>query len=325
MKRRDFVAGAAVAGAGAGAALSLFPAELRGLERQKGPGGLERRALGKTGERLSIVGFGGIVVADATTEQAAERVRAAVAAGVNYFDVAPSYGNAEDRLGPALEPHRKGVFLACKTQGRTKEAATKELESSLRKMRTDHFDLYQHHAVTKRKDALTILGPGGAMEAFEAAKKAGKVRFLGFSAHSVEAAITLLDGYAFDTILFPVNYATWHAGGFGPQVLAKAKAKGMGILCLKAMAKGPWAEGATKRHAKCWYEPLDTPEAAAMGLRFTLSHPVTAAIPPGDETLFAMALKLAAGFEPLSVAEIEAIKTRGLATAPLFRYPSKDA
>ena len=209
--------------------------------------------------------------------------------------------------------------------GADEGAATKELESSLRKMRTDHFDLYQHHAVTMRKDVQTILGPGGAMEAFEAAKKAGKVRFLGFSAHSVEAATALMDGYAFDTILFPVNYATWHAGGFGPQVLAKAKEKGMGILCLKAMAKGPWPAGATKRHAKCWYEPLDAPEDAAMGLRFTLSHPVTAAIPPGDETLFAMALKLAAGFEPLSAAEIEAIKAKGLAGAPLFRYPSKEA
>jgi predicted aldo/keto reductase-like oxidoreductase len=321
MRRRDFVRSAA----GTGAALSVFPVGLAGLERAVGPGGLERRALGKTGEKLSIIGFGGIVVANATTEQAAARVRAAIDAGVNYFDVAPSYGNAEDMLGPALEPYRKGVFLACKTQGRTKEAATKELEGSLRKMRTDHFDLYQHHAVTKRRDVEAILGPGGAMEAFEAAKKAGKVRFCGFSAHSVEAATALMDGYAFDTILFPVNYATWHAGGFGPQVLAKAKEKGMGILCLKAMAKGPWPEGATKRYAKCWYEPLDTPEDAAMGLRFTLSHPVTAAIPPGDENLFALALKLAARFDPLSSAEVEAIKAEGLGQAPLFRYPSQDA
>jgi predicted aldo/keto reductase-like oxidoreductase len=321
MKRRDFVVGAA----GAGTVLSLFPAGLEGLEREKGPGGLERRALGRTGEKLSVVGFGGIVVMDATTEQAAARVRAAVEAGVNYFDVAPSYGNAEDMLGPALEPHRKGVFLACKTQGRTKEDATKELESSLRKMRTDHFDLYQHHAVTKKADVEKILGKGGAMEAFEAAKKAGKVRFLGFSAHSVEAATMLMDGAAFDTILFPVNFATWHAGGFGPQVLAGAKEKGMGILCLKAMARGPWPEGAPKTHAKCWYEPLANPEEATMGLRFTLSHPVTAAIPPGDENLFAMALKLAAAFTPLSATEVEAIKAKGLSAAPLFRYPSKDA
>ena len=87
------------------------------------------------------------------------------------------------------------------------------------------------------------------------------------------------------------------------------------------MAKGPWPEGATKTHAKCWYEPLDTPEDAAMGLRFTLSHPVTAAIPPGDETLFAMALKLAAGFTPLSPAEVEAIKAKGLAAGSAVPLP----
>jgi aryl-alcohol dehydrogenase-like predicted oxidoreductase len=321
MDRREFV----VQAAGAGALMSLFPAGLSGLEREKGPGGLERRALGRTGDKLSVIGFGGIVVKDATTEQAAARVRAAIDAGVNYFDVAPSYGNAEDMLGPALEPYRKSVFLACKTQGRTKEAATAELESSLRKMRTDHFDLYQHHAVTKKADVETILGPGGAMEAFEAAKKAGKVRFFGFSAHSAEAAVALMDGYPFDSILFPVNFAVWHAGGFGPQVLARAKEKGVGILCLKAMARGPWSQGATRTHPKCWYEPLASPEDASMGLRFTLSHPVTAAIPPGDENLFALALKLAAKFEPLSSAEVEAIKAKGLGQAPLFRYPSQDA
>lgn len=259
MMRREFVAGAA----GAGAALALFPPGLAGIEREKGPGGLERRALGRTGEKLSIVGFGGVVVAQATPEQASRRVGEAIDAGVNYFDVAPSYGDAEQKLGPALAPWRKGVFLACKTQARTRAAATAELEASLAKLRTDHFDLYQHHAVTKRSDVETILGPGGAMEAFEAARKAGKVRFLGFSAHSVEAALALVDGYAFDSILFPFSYASWHAGGFGPQVLARAREKGIGILCLKAMAKGPWPEGAVKRYAKCWYEPLDTPEQAA--------------------------------------------------------------
>jgi aryl-alcohol dehydrogenase-like predicted oxidoreductase len=319
--RREFVAGAA----GAGAALALFPPGLEGVEREKGPGGLERRALGRTGEKLSIVGFGGIVVGGATPDEASRRVGEAIAAGVNYFDVAPSYGDAEAKLGPALEPYRKGVFLACKTQGRTREAATAELEASLRALRTDHFDLYQHHAVTTRRDVETILGPGGAMEAFEAARKAGKVRFLGFSAHSVEAALALMEGYAFDTLLFPFNYATWHAGAFGPQVLARAREKGMGILCLKAMAKGPWPEGATKRYAKCWYEPLDAPEEAALGLRFTLSHPVTAAIPPGDETLFRLALRLAAGFEPLTPAEVEAVRGKGLAAAPLFRFPSAEA
>lgn len=321
MKRREFVAGTAEAGA----AVALFPAGLAGLERERTSGGLERRALGKTGEKLSVIGFGGIVVTDVTAEEASRSVRQAIDAGINYFDVAPTYGNAEDMLGPALAPYRKDVFLACKTQERTKDGALAELDRSLEKLRTDHFDLYQHHAVTKKADVETILGPGGAMEGFEAARKAGKVRFLGFSAHSVEAATALMDGYDFDTILFPFNYATWNEGNFGPQVMEKAKAKGMGILCLKSMAKGPWPEGAERRCEKCWYEPLDAPEEAALALRFTLSHPVTAAIPPGQPRLFEMAVKLAKDFRPITSDEEKALKAKAAAGTPLFRYPSSDA
>ena len=321
MKRREFVAGAA----GTGAALSMFPAGLSGLGREMPPSGLERRTLGRTGESLSVVGFGGVVVDGATPEEAARDVAWAIDAGINYFDVAPTYGNAEDRLGPALEPFREGVFLACKTQERTREGALAELDRSLKKMRTDRFDLYQHHAVTKMADVETILGPGGAMEGFEAARKAGKVRFLGFSAHSVEAALALIDGYDFDSILFPVNFATWTAGQFGPQVLAAARARGMGILCLKALARGPWPERAEKRYDKCWYEPLDQPAEAGQALRFTLSHAVTAALPPGDPGLFRMAVKLAKGFVPLTPEEEAVLKARAATGTPLFRYPSPAA
>jgi aryl-alcohol dehydrogenase-like predicted oxidoreductase len=313
MLRREFLKTAPAAGLAA-----CFPATLLGIERSS-VNGLERRTLGRTGERLSIIGFGGIVVMNATTEQAAARVKQAIDAGVNYFDVAPSYGNAEQMLGPALQPYRKDVFLACKTQKRDRAGAAAELEQSLQRMRTDRFDLYQLHAVTKLDDVEQIFAPGGAIETFTAARQAGKVRFLGFSAHSVEAAMALMDRFAFDTILFPVNYATWHAGNFGPQVLARAQEKQMGILALKAMANGPWPKGATKTHEKCWYQPLSARDDARMGLRFTLSHPITAAIPPGDENLFAMALELARGFEPLTGAEAEAIKSRGAKQEPLFR------
>ncbi len=301
--------------------MSFFPATLESIAREKGPQGLERRSLGRTGEKLSIIGFGGIVVMDATTEQAAGRVREAIEAGVNYFDVAPTYGNAEDMLGPALAPYRKGVFLACKTEERTKDGAGAALDRSLKKMRTDHFDLYQHHAVTKLDEVDKILGAGGAMEAFEAARKAGKIRFIGFSAHSVEAALALMDRGNFDTILFPLNFATWYAGNFGPQVLARAQEKKMGILALKALAKGPVKKGAPKKYAKCWYEPLDRADEAGLALRFTLSHPVTAAVPPGDETIYKMALALAADFKPLSTGEIDEIKKKGSAATPIFKYP----
>jgi predicted aldo/keto reductase-like oxidoreductase len=318
MERRDFIVKSSVA-----SLLACFPASLEGLERVTEAGKLERRALGRTGERLSILGFGGIVVMNATAQEASNRVAEAVDHGVNYFDVAPSYGNAEEMLGPALEPYRKGVFLACKTTERSRVGSQRELDSSLRKMRTDHFDLYQLHAVTTKDDVEKIFAPGGALETFVAAKQAGKVRFLGFSAHAVEAALALIGRYEFDTILFPTNFATWHAGDFGPQVLAAAQAKHMGILALKAMARGPWPKEAKRdTYPKCWYEPLSDPADAMMGLRFTLSHPVTAAIPPGDETLFKQALALAMRFTPLTADEARAIKEKGLAAAPLFKYPS---
>lgn len=316
MQRRKFI----VSAAAVVPAITLFPSDLSGMARKMVPGKLEKRSLGRTGEMLSVIGFGGIVVMDATPDKATDAVRMAIDAGVNYFDVAPSYGDAEVKLGPALEPYRKSVFLACKTGMRTKDGARKELEQSLKNMRTDHFDLYQHHAVTTIEDVESILGPGGAMETFIEAKKEGKIRFLGFSAHSEEAAMALMDRFDFDTILFPFNYAIWHAGNFGPRVMAKAKEKNLGILALKAMAKGPWPEGADRSgYPKCWYEPLTSSEDIMMGLRFTLSHPVTAALPPGDENLFRQALAISDKLKPLDKSEVISIREKALKGIPLFR------
>jgi aryl-alcohol dehydrogenase-like predicted oxidoreductase len=318
MKRRDFIKTTALAAP----MISLFPADLSEIKRITAPGKIEKRSLGRTGEMLSVIGFGGIVVKDATPEDASKLVKMAIDSGINYFDVAPSYGDAEIKLGPALEPYRKNVFLACKTGKRTKADARAELEQSLKRLRTDHLDLYQHHAVTTLADVDTILGPGGAMETFTEARKEGKIRFIGFSAHSVEAAMALMDRFDFDTILFPVNFTTWNAGDFGPQVLAKAQEKKMGILALKAMAKGPWPQGADKsKYPKCWYEPLTTQDDIRMGLRFTLSHPVTAAVPPGEAELWKMALSVSDKLQPLTREEIQSVKERGAKGNPLFKYP----
>ncbi len=135
---------------------------------------LPQRAYGDTGQRLSIIGFGGIVVSGVEQEHANRVVAEAVEKGVNYFDVAPSYGDAEIKLGPALEPYRKNVFLACKTEHRTKEATAAELQESLKRLRTDYLDLYQLHAISDvRKDVDAVFAKGGAMEVFLEAKKAG--------------------------------------------------------------------------------------------------------------------------------------------------------
>ena len=280
---------------------------------------IPKRVLGKTGEKLSIIGFGGIIVSGEEQSDANSFVSEAIDRGINYFDVAPSYGDAEEHLGPALEPYRKDVFLACKTQNRDKEGAMAELKESLKKLRTDHFDLYQLHAMTKMEDVKKVMGPGGAMETFLEAREQGLVRYLGFSAHSTEAAVALMDEFDFDTILFPFNWVCYLNGNFGPQVIKKAKEKGMGILALKAMARTSIKEGDEKKFNKCWYHPVTDPEETNLALRFTLSEPTTAAGPPGDIRLFRKALDIAAEFEPLTDAEREVLKNRAEGLDPIFR------
>ncbi len=250
---------------------------------------MEMRVLGKTGEKLSVLGFGGIVVMDTTPAEAAQYVREAVDRGINYFDVAPAYGNAEERLGPALQPWRDQVFLACKTGKRTAAEARAELESSLTKMKTDRFDLYQFHAIASIDEARQILSPGGALDAVLRARDEGLVRHIGFSAHSEDAALHLLEAFDFDSVLFPINFSCWNDGDFGPKLCAKAAEKETGILALKALAKRPLKKDETRKWAKSWYVPIDTLDEAIPALAFTLSQPITAALPPGHIELFRMA------------------------------------
>ena len=132
------------------------------------------RQLGQTGMEVSAIGFGGIVVMNAQPGHAAEVVAQSVEAGINYFDVAPTYGDAEIKLGPALKPFRKNVFLACKTTQRNKKEAAEELENSLERLQTDYLDVYQLHAITEvEKDVKAALSKTGAIQTFLEAKKNG--------------------------------------------------------------------------------------------------------------------------------------------------------
>ena len=283
---------------------------------------LPQRPYGKRGARLSIIGFGGIVVMNAQQPHANLTVARAVERGVNYFDVAPSYGDAEQRLGPALEPYRKDCFLACKTGQRQAEAAKAEFKKSLEHLRTDYFDLYQLHAISDvAKDVDAAFAKGGVMEMLIEAKKSGQVRHVGFSAHSVEAALTAMDRYDFDSILLPLNFATFYEGNFGPTVLAKAAEKGVSVLALKALARQKWPADAPERkqYSRCWYQPLTDPLEQELALRFTLSQGITAAIPPGEESLFWRAVEIASHFRPITQEENGRLKAMAQKLDPLFR------
>jgi len=281
---------------------------------------LEYRILGRTGARLSVVGFGGMVAAGMEQRDAEAIVDEALEAGITYVDVAPTYGDCEERIGPALYGKRDRVFLACKTTERTKDGSRAELERSLERLKTDHFDVYQLHGVAKLEDVQKIFGPNGAMETFLRAKEEGKTRFLGFSAHSEEAALALMDRFDFDTMLFPTNWVCWFRGNFGPRALERARAGNMGMLALKAMARQKWPEGANKqRYPKCWYQPEDEREIASLALRFAWSQGITACVPPGDPSMWRMAVSLADKTRPLTDEEMNFLRDRAQSLEPIFK------
>jgi aryl-alcohol dehydrogenase-like predicted oxidoreductase len=292
MERRRFIRTAAITGAAA-----RLPLEAAS--------GMPRRPFQK-GDNLSIIGFGGIVVIRHEQSEADRIVARSFERGINYYDVAPSYGDGE-------------AEITCKTLERSAAGATAELEQSLRRLKTDWFDLYQFHAVSSMTDVERILAPGGAAEAFVKAHQAGKVRYLGFSAHDSEAALALMERMPLDSVLFPVNFAAWSQADFGPNVLARAKEKGLARLALKAMAKGRWKRGADRgAWSRTWYEPVADKEFAPLALRWTLSQDITSAIPPGDVRLYEMALNFAAAFQPVSAAEREKLFASAPGVTPIF-------
>jgi aryl-alcohol dehydrogenase-like predicted oxidoreductase len=209
---------------------------------------LPRRPYGPDATPLSVIGFGGIIVMDQTPEFSARVVAEAVERGVNYFDVAPSYGNAEERLGPALEPYRKDVFLACKTAQRTAEGARQEFKRSCELLRTDTFDLYQLHAVTNlEKDVEQSFGAGGVMDFIIEMKNEGRIRHVGFSCHNEQAGIECLRRYPFESVLMPVSFALWMESHWGPALLNASREAGASVLALKAMALAKWRDGDERR------------------------------------------------------------------------------
>lgn len=239
--------------------------------------------LGKTGLSISSVVFGGIINMDESQEQANDYVAKAIAAGVNYFDVAPTYGNAEYRLGPSLAPYRKDIFLACKTEERSAEGAKEKLEDSLKKLKTDHFDVYQLHALTTNEDLDRAFGKGGAMETILRAKEEGIIRNIGFSAHNEDIALRALSMFDFDTVLFPLNWALGIQRGWGDRISEAVKEKGIGLLGMKSLVRRKWREGEEHVYPKSWCQPIWGNEALSVAaMKYAVLKGAQTLVPPGN-------------------------------------------
>jgi len=267
---------------------------------------------------LSRVAFGGVIVSDETQKDANNYVAEAIDAGVNYFDVAPTYSDAEQRLGPALRGKRQDVFLACKTEDRSKDGSQKLLEQSLRNLETDYFDLYQLHAVYNLEDVDRIFSKNGAFETFMKAKEKGLIKHIGFSAHSTEAALALMDRYDFDSIMFPFNFVSLIKNGYGDYVLKKAIDKGMGILGIKSMALTEHLKSDDINNPKAWYHPIEDKKLAKLAVNYSLDRGVDIILPPGDINRFRWALEIMNSDLKLNDEDIHKLKEVANTYKPLF-------
>jgi aryl-alcohol dehydrogenase-like predicted oxidoreductase len=315
ISRRNFVKGASVFTASAFTLRS--PAEPAGGAAQQVSGSeqVPKRPLGKTGVQVSALGVGGYHLGSTKDQREAnELVSLALDAGINFFDNCWDYHNgmSEERMGVALKGKRDQAFLMTKvcTHGRGKDVAMRMLEESLHRLQTDHLDLWQIHEVVYYNDPDLIFAPGGAAEALEAAKKQGKVRFVGFTGHKdLSIHLRMLNhGFPFDTVQMPLNCFDGTFRSFETQVLPEAIRLGVAPLGMKSLG----GSGEMVKHGAITVEE---------GLRYAMSLPVATTISGMDSLeILEQNLKIARGFQPLSSEEMSALRERVRPMAADGRY-----
>ncbi|HVY92844.1 MAG TPA: aldo/keto reductase [Bryobacteraceae bacterium] len=272
------------------------------------PGEMPMRELGKTGERVSMLGLGGshIGTPELTAPEAVRIIRAALDGGMNFMDNSWDYHNgaSERRLGKALKDgYRQKAFVMTKVDGRNAKEATRQIEQSLRRLGTDHVDLLQHHEVIRFDDADRIFAPGGAMEAFIAARQAGKIRYIGFTGHKdPHIHLYMLEkareaGFRFDTVQMPLNVLDAHFRSFESHVLPALVQEGIGVLGMKSMGSGVLLRSKVVTPIEC--------------LHYALSLPTSVVITGIDSReILDQAFEAARTFRALSSDEVKALLAR---------------
>ena len=304
MQRRDFLmasaAGVAAASLG-GKVFATPPAALHTFEE----GDMKYRMLGETGERVSLIGLGGYHLGTRalSDDESIRLVRSAVDRGVNFCDNCWDYNNgqSEIRLGKALrDGYRAKVFLMTKIDGRTRESSASQIDTSLKRLQTDRIDLIQFHEIIRMEDPDRIFAPGGAMEGVLAARKLGKVRYIGFTGHKSPAIHLkmLAYNYPFDSVQMPLNPFDATYRSFATNVLPEVNRRGMAGLGMKSLGGNgqPVTQGV-----------VTVPEA----LRYAMSLPVATTISGIDSlAVLRQNLGVARGFRPMAAEEMEALRRR---------------
>ncbi len=278
---------------------------------------IAQRTLGRTGEKISMVGLGGYHIGNQKDEQESIRIiRTALDNGINFLDNCWDYnaGNSEVRMGKALrDGYRQRAFVMTKIDGRTKKAAAQQLEESLRRLQTDHIDLLQFHEIIRMEDPERVFAAGGGMEAVVEAQKAGKVRYIGFTGHkSPDIHLKMLETadahqFHFDAVQMPLNVMDAHYNSFEKKVLPVLVKKEIGVLGMKPMGAGIILSSKTVEPIEC--------------LHYAMSLPTSVVITGCDSVaLVEQALKAARTFQPLSETQVAALlaKTKEAARSGEF-------
>lgn len=282
-----------------------------------------RTILGRTGLEVSAIAYGGIVSSKEAQEDSNRYVAWAIDQGINYFDVAPSYSDAELKLGESLKPYRSKVYLACKTTERKAVDAEREFEQSLKHLHTDYFDVYQLHSLSTVEELETAFAPNGVMEFVLKAKAKGQIRKLGFSSHCEDVALQLLDRYDFDTVMFPLNWHLHLTERTGERLSLKACERKMGIIGIKSLVERAWTskeERQQSNYSKSWCKPIEEirKDFGQAAMRYALSLGPQMLIPPGNFASFKFeveniedCLKRPLGPEDMAILRAELEKVRG--------------
>src|SRR5215467_5976966 len=301
VSRREFL-GMAVA-AGVAGATGLTAAEVYGWPAET-KSGIAYRTLGKTGEKVSMMGLGGYHIGNQKDEQVSIKIiRTAVDNGINFLDNCWDYngGESEVRMGKALaDGYRQRVFLMTKLDGHDKKTAASQIDESLKRLQTDHIDLMQFHEVIRFEDPDKIFAPGGSLEAALEAKKAGKIRYIGFTGHkNPDIHLKMLETadahkFHFDTVQMPLNVMDAHYNSFGKKVLPVLVKKQIGVLGMKPMGSGLILQSKTVQPIEC--------------LHYAMNLPTSVVITGCDSmAILESSLNAARTFKPMSESEVAAL------------------
>jgi aryl-alcohol dehydrogenase-like predicted oxidoreductase len=283
---------------------------------------MQTRRFGRTGHMSTVAIFGGAAFWEIDQSRADRTMELILSHGVNHIDVAPSYGQAEERIGPWLKRERDRFFVGCKTTERTREGAGAELHRSLERLQTGAFDLYQIHAITSMEELDEVTRPGGALEAIVEARQAGLTRYIGITGHGWESPAIFLEAlrrFDFDSVLFPLNFIQFADPVYrrnAEALIRQCREKDVATMVIKSIARGPWGE--QPRTHTTWYQPFTNAAQIQPAVDFALSQDICGLCTAGDTSVLPLVLDACEHFTPMDAAEQEKLVASGLQFEPLF-------